>query len=671
MGSKPIRGNMQTRAIADIVSGRTNPSRLFFGCLLLLLLILSRWAWIDCDGGTPSLTEYGYFVTDEGYYASGGKLKFLYDMFINVPLASPCTYAICPSSHLLTWVSFLVFGQTTWAHRVFPFLFCTMAWMGLFFFLSRKTRAWIAFILCACCVLNPFLMVYERTMCNDTLMASVLLLGYIVARRKGLLAPILGGCIFGLGLWIKPSIWVLFPIGLSAAAMSISPKDRIRRIVYFSLGFAVSICVQYGLIRALIYEDAVSQDVTIAQLLKISNSSYSLPNLFDLVSTFKGLSSFPRYPSDGLLGLWIPLFLVLPALLLIRRLTEKPIRLDGRLLLYMTLILYTIGISIIPTFYAHYYIPVITFAPIVWFEARRDLKLWAENQHWSAPLLMALAIFYIVSSFATFVVKPENAEEINAFLSDAYKLPPQIIWHRSGAYILTGAFILTALGMRACSARIGSLASIGVLLSALGVAGLCYSQIPICEAYKYTVDQYYSVDMKIIAHLLQVVSVLFFFIVWGLPGRFRHSTRWYFLFILLFAGGTLVNPVWRKGACELTKRGHLHKQAVAELAARLPDNAVVFGERAPQLCLSLKAKTAPIPNDDPVPTLLKINKEDPNRPLCMLLDLEHGRQGLFFLQHQDKLQMPLLHKLTLPSFSTGKPADVYLIGLVITNNPTR
>ncbi len=229
-----------------VLTGKTMGVRLFFLVLLLGILGITRWTWIDCDGGTPSLNEYGYFATDEGYYCGGGKNQYLFGQFVNVLRASPNTYAICPALHVLTWGSFSIFGQTTWAHRVFPLLFSTLAWAALFYFLSRRTRPWIAFALCACCVLNPLLMVYERTASSDVLMASVVVMGYILARRKGFLGPFLGGCVFGLGLWVKQSIWVLVALGLSGALATHNTRHRLRRSVYFALGFLLSAIVNWG-----------------------------------------------------------------------------------------------------------------------------------------------------------------------------------------------------------------------------------------------------------------------------------------------------------------------------------------------------------------------------------------------------------------------------------------
>jgi hypothetical protein len=653
--------------IAHAFCGRTLAPRLFFGGLLLLLIIGTRWAWIDCDGGTPSLTEYGYFQTDEGFYSSGGKQKLLFGRLINVTRASPCTYAICPSTHVMTWAAFRIFGQTTWAHRVFPLLISTLAWLCLFHFLSRKTLAWIAFLLCAVCLLNPLMTVYGRTACSDSLMASVVLLGYIMARRKGLLFPFLGGFVFGLGLWVKQSIWVLFPLGLAGAAMTASAKGRWSRLACCALGFLVSVFIQYGLIRLLIHGDALSQNVTVDQLMKISNSSYSLPNPFDWVSTFKGVSSFPRFPTGGLLGVFIPLFLVLPALLLLRRLTDSPFRWDGRLLLYLTLPLYATGIMILPVYYAHYFIPVIAFIPILWLEARRDLKLWVGRERWLAFALMALAVICVMVSFHSFEVTADKADCLNAYLANAYNLPQQIVWAGNGVYVLVTAALLTLLGVWARPRKpTGWVVAIGVLFSALGVADLCYCRLHLSEAYKYT--PIFPATVTDVAHLLQVVAIAFFFVIWCLPGMFRQSVRWYLFLLVIFVCGTLANPRWRKGVCELAERGYLHKQAVAKLASIVPDNAVVFGERAPQLFLSLKSRVSPMPNGDPVPVVLAVHEKFPDRPLFALLDSEHNYHYAHYTNCSNRIRVEVLNTLKLPSFNNGLPANVYLLRLHVLTN---
>jgi hypothetical protein len=264
-------------------------------------------------------------------------------------------------------------------------------------------------------------------------------------------------------------------------------------------------------------------------------------------------------------------------------------------------------------------------------------------------------------AYNAFTVYPDEATGLSNYLSNAYNLPPKCVWTRNGWHILSGAALLTLTALWARQRRPTAWVVAGALLSALGVADLCFSTIPLCEAYKYTTI--FSATINDVAYVLQACSILLFFAVWGLPGLFRRGVRWYLLLLALFVCCTLANPVWRNAAGELTQRGHLHKQAIAELARLVPDNAVVFGERAPQLFLSLYPRVTAVPNHDPVPVVLAIQEKYPDAPLFALLDSEHNYHFTHYENNKDKIQMQVLRTLKLPSFNTCRPSDVFLVRL--------
>jgi len=162
-----------------------------------------------------------------------------------------------------------------------------------------------------------------------------------------------------------------------------------------------------------------------------------------------------------------------------------------------------------------------------------------------------------------------------------------------------------------------------------------------------------------------------FFAVWGLPEKLRAHARWYLLLVLLIGFGTIVDSRWRNGVFELTERSFLHKKAVAELQKLIPANAVVFGERAPQLFLSLKSRVAPVPNGDPVPLALKIHKKYPAIPLFALLDAEHNYHFTHYDRNKDKIQLKVLHTLRLPSFNNSLPSNVFLVQLLFMDPPVK
>ena len=65
--------------------------------LLLLIAFIAiylafRIPWMSSDPGIPSVWEYGYNSTDEGYYLSGGKEKLLWGHFVDLPRSEAFTY---------------------------------------------------------------------------------------------------------------------------------------------------------------------------------------------------------------------------------------------------------------------------------------------------------------------------------------------------------------------------------------------------------------------------------------------------------------------------------------------------------------------------------------------------------------------------------------------------
>ena len=64
---------------------------LWFAAFVALWCAL-RVFWLNTDGGVPSLWEYGYFVTDEGYYMGAAKDMFLRGEFCDFPAGESFTY---------------------------------------------------------------------------------------------------------------------------------------------------------------------------------------------------------------------------------------------------------------------------------------------------------------------------------------------------------------------------------------------------------------------------------------------------------------------------------------------------------------------------------------------------------------------------------------------------
>jgi 4-amino-4-deoxy-L-arabinose transferase-like glycosyltransferase len=644
-----------------LILRRGSTARLFWGGCLLLIIVLTRWLWIDCDGGVPSLNEYGYFVTDEGFYTGGAKEKLLSGHFVDIPRGETCTYTICQALHLLTYGSFLLFGQTSWAHRLLPFAINTLAWLLMFWHLSRRTLPWIGFVLCAGILMTPFVMMYERTACNDVLMASVLMIGFCLTQKKGLFFTALGGCVFGLGFLVKMSIVVLFSLGVSAALMKRAQGRRWLHVLVCVGAFLLVAGIQQQAIRWSVAHEAATQNVTVTHLLNISNAHYALPSPFDWQNTFKGFSSFPRMPTDTRLGVFVVLIFLFPSLLFLRRFSRSPFRWDGKMLFYLSFPLYTCGILIMGVYYAHYLLPLIVLLPALWLEARKDLRGLPDRYMWANLCLFVLAGVLLVWAANLSVVARKDLPLLSQFISQAYNMPQKILWLHNGKHILITALLLAGCLLLVRFRRPQVLPTLCMLASALLAANLCFNLLPLVQAVPYAPPFKPS---QAVAILFQVASVVLLFCVWHPPRMLLSGKRFILLYVAFLAFGFLQNPAWRGGLAELQQKKQLQKQAVKELKQILPANAVVTGERSSQLLLTLPARAMPTSGDS-IPMLQALHKSDPSTAFYCIVDPEHAYVWQYYKKNPDKISMELIHKMRLPSFGSGMPIDVFLARLVL------
>ncbi|MBR2938631.1 MAG: hypothetical protein IKC15_02075, partial [Kiritimatiellae bacterium] len=144
---------------------------LFFAFAAIYLA--ARLPWIACDPGVPSMWEYGYNATDEGYYLDGGKERFLWGQFWDPVRSEAYTYGFSALTHWLSYLAHLAFGLSTWTWRL-PFLAIFLCgWLAVFSHVARRAGATLAFALCAAVSLTPMTLAYERTASNDAVIAAL------------------------------------------------------------------------------------------------------------------------------------------------------------------------------------------------------------------------------------------------------------------------------------------------------------------------------------------------------------------------------------------------------------------------------------------------------------------------------------------------------------------
>lgn len=267
--------------------------------------------------------EYGYFVTDEGYYLDGGKEKLLYGDFVDLTRTEAFTYGFSPGTHWLAYLALSCFGLSDWAFRIPFILLGGLAWCALYVFVAKKTSPLSALLICGTLSLTPMLLAYERTASNDALIGALAVLAYVaVALGKTWRSIVLAAAIGASIVLVKPSVFVLLP--LIAAGVLSRPKLKAwyLDLALFVLGSAGFLFLFRLGVHLSVAGEAAAQGVSAHELIRRTTTHYPLPKLTDIAGLLKGLSAFPRTPSNTMLGPWVIGLVVLPLSLLLKGLRE-------------------------------------------------------------------------------------------------------------------------------------------------------------------------------------------------------------------------------------------------------------------------------------------------------------------------------------------------------------
>lgn len=645
--------------------------RMKFWLLLVafsVIYLLFRLPWIDCDPGIPSIWEYGYNATDEGYYLSGGKEKFVWNHFVDLPRNEAFTYGFSAGTHWLSYASHLAFGLSTWTWRI-PFL-CVYfaAWLFAFLHLAKRAGATTAFALCTSVSLVPMVVAYERTASNDALIGALLVISYVCAaggkRWRIICAALLSGAI----ILVKPSVWALLPIVAAGVARDRSLRDSTKDLLLFA-GVAVAAAFAYKFIVALsVMPDAARVGVSIWEIVRKTTTHYPLPPLFNFASHFKGISSFPRDPSIQLLGVVAPLMLSIPIAMAARNALEK--RWNGHLLLFLAVPAYVAAISVMNTIYTHYFLPVIVILPILSFAIASELEqcsILEERTTWGKallPLLLTFALCAVGLIFAASVSIPPATSQ--NFYSRIYNLPAKNVWGMTWqmifAFVVSVSIVVAFLhGFR--SIKVNAVVWIATSFVAASVVFAPFPAVQLASHIKKSPSEYFS-PMAISL----VISVLFLVAVFGFKERLPWRRILLFFIPACILSCYLATPNWRSSFCELVRSGtHQHEAAARELAALLPKDAIVIGERSNQMLMSLPIRTATTfaANSDPIPVIESILKSEPDAKLYALADSQHAYNLQHYREHAKEYRLRFIKTFKMPSFGTGAPSDVYLCRIEI------
>lgn len=641
--------------------GMSRKNLVLLVCALLFAAMwcLLRLPWIAGDGGVPSAWEYGYFVTDEGYYLDGGKEKFLWGNFVDLVRIEAFTYGFSSLTHYLSYLAHLCFGLSTWTWRI-PFVAINFtAWMALLIFIAKKRGAICSFLLCSAVSITPMIIEYERTASNDVLIGSLLALAYVIACIKGKWSLPAAAFMAALIVLVKPSVYLILPIVL-AGGMSVEHfRSKKIDVAVFIISSALFLLGLKYLSALVVYGDAMRQGTGIWEIIKTTTTHYPLPSLADVSGLLKGVSNFPRDPSGTLLGFWSVALTVAPATVLALCLFRR--MWSWRLLMYVSVGAYVGGIAVMNTTYTHYYIPMIMIFPLLWANVLDDVE---RNAIESADLFKFVLVggIAVISGIVTFSIGMDmgaNAVEVQKYYARIYNLSKSNVWAFTYPAMiamvvgLMGASLL--LGWKKSGARVLAVAAAGG-----GIAGsVCFAQLPAVVAAPLM-----KADKGLYATGMAICVAFSVFVVLSVALRLRlQKNQWCAIPLIVALVSYVAMPSWRTALGELTNKAtYHHREAAKELKRLLPSNAVVVGERSNQMLMSLPIKTATTfpKNSDPIPIIEAVLKANADTPVFALVDSQHSYCMQHFRENSHRFQLRHVYKFRMPGFGTGRLVDVHL-----------
>lgn len=252
------------------------------------------------------------------------------------------------------------------------------------------------------------------------------------------------------------------------------------------------------------------------------------------------------------------------------------------------------------------------------------------------------------------------------FYSRIYNLPAKNVWGMTWqmifAFVVSVSIVVAFLhGFR--SIKVNAVVWIATSFVAASVVFAPFPAVQLASHIKKSPSEYFS-PMAISL----VISVLFLVAVFGFKERLPWRRILLFFIPACILSCYLATPNWRSSFCELVRSGmHQHEAAARELAALLPKDAIVIGERSNQMLMSLPIRTATTfaANSDPIPVIESILKSEPDAKLYALADSQHAYNLQHYREHAKEYRLRFIKTFKMPSFGTGAPSDVYLCRIEI------
>jgi len=569
--------------------------------------------------------------------------------------------------HWLSYLAHKLFGLSAWAWRLPFFVLYFVGAVMMFGHVARRSGTWFAFQTCTALAIFPLTIVYERTASNDTLMTALLVVSYVVAFGKGSWRIPVSSLIVSFLILVKPAVWALLPVTLSGV---LSERKTRSACLDAALFVVLSVAFAFGwkaIAAATVSGEAAQLGMSSWTVLKKLCANYGLPDFFNFANDFKAFAAFPRDPSYQLLGPIAVILAAFPLAFLVRQVLRR--KWNAHLLLYASVPAYVGAVSVMNTLYTHYYLPMIGLLPILLSALREDLaeEEGADEALPIKPILVDAILFLTVCGVGLLFLS--SFSEVPAALQNVYSriynLPADNPWSMTGGFLAVGMVLgLVVLLIRRGVKDVwkdGLAAGVG-MFAALSVSLAAYPAVHLAPYLRLE-------SMRFLAPMaLNLIAGGVLLLVFFVHPRLARK-RWTIGALLpAFVVLTYVaTPTWRSAAVEILRPAtHVHAEVARELQKLVPEGSVVIGERTDQAFLSLPIRTAAtfISNSDPTLVIEALWKRDPSLKLFAFADSQHAYNLQHYQKHQKEFQLQLVKTFKMPSFATGKPADVHLCRII-------
>ena len=328
------------------------------------------------------------------------------------------------------------------------------------------------------------------------------------------------------------------------------------------------------------------------------------------------------------------------------------------------------AVSVMNTIYTHYFLPVVMMLPLLLAAISSEMEQGATGERPITCKKAAVPVFFVAALcavgalyIASYSVAPAVSQ---GFYSKIYNMPSKNVWGLTWQLILPFSAVVVV-AIAAMQGFKASVLRLAVWTSASFVAAsVVFAAFPAVQLAPYV--KTHAVDYFAPMTVSMFVSALFLTSAFGFRERLPWRKTFSLAVPMCMLSCYVATPGWRASFRELVRPGTHHHETVArELAALLPKNAIVIGERSNQMLMSLPIRTATTfaANSDPIPVVESILKSEPDAKLYALADSQHSYNLKHYREHAKEYRLRHIKTFKMPSFGSGTPSDVYLAAIEV------